>query len=348
MTVRTRVSAARVLAARVSAARGPALRVAAATSVLALGLAACGPGEDGSTGESGTEAPPGAGPVTEVPGVSVAGAPGHPVVVIDTPLPVTDPVAAVVDEGEGRALTAGGPALLDVAAWDGTTGASSSPGEEVPPRLATVSEADVGATLAEILPGVPEGSRVLVAEPVDVEGALTMQVVVVDVLPTVAGGAPAESASGETGSAGSPSAGPESPSAGDDGDGGGTHGPTVGAAVDGAPVVGIPPGDPPTDLESRVVVDGDGETVRPGQELVLQTLTLDWDSGEVLSSTWAEGTPTTAGVGELAEGVRLALLDRRVGSRVLVVVPPGLGDGEHTLVVVVDVLAASGGDDVVR
>ncbi|MGC5617004.1 FKBP-type peptidyl-prolyl cis-trans isomerase [Georgenia sp. Z1491] len=346
-----RASTARVSAAGGPTARGPALRVAAATCALALGLGACGPGEDGSTGESGSEAPSGAGPASEVPGVSVAGAPGHPVVVIDTPLPVTDPVAAVVDEGDGRALTAGGPALLDVAAWDGTTGASSSPGEDVPPRLATVSDADVGATLAEILPGVPEGSRILVAEPVDVEGALTMQVVVVDVLPTVAGGAPAESASGEagsgeTGSAGSPSAGPESPSEGDGGDG--TAGPTVGRGADGAPVVGIPPGDPPTDLDSRVVVEGDGATVRPGQELVLQTLTLDWATGEVFSSTWADGAPTTAGVGELAEGVRLALLDRRVGSRVLVVVPPGLGDGEHTLVVVVDVLAASGGDDVVR
>ncbi|MGC5628065.1 FKBP-type peptidyl-prolyl cis-trans isomerase [Georgenia sp. Z1344] len=342
------------------AARGPVARRAAVLAcAAALGLAACGPDEGGGAREATSDSMSEAA-ATGVEGVSVAGAPGHPVVVIDTPLAVGDPVASVVDPGDGRALTAGGPALLSVAAWDGTTGQSSSREEVVAPRLATVSEADVGATLAEILPGVREGGRVVVAEPVDVEGALTMQVVVVDVLPTVAGGSPSESASGETGSQGagaesptggeSPSGGGESPTdgSGSPTDGGGAPGPTVGTTADGAPVVGIPPGDPPADLQSRVVVEGDGTTVRPGQDLVLQTLTMDWETGEVLSSSWADGSPSTAVVEDLGEGVRLALLDRRVGSRILAVVPPGLGDGEHTLVVVVDVLAASGGDDVVR
>ncbi|MGO1510337.1 MAG: FKBP-type peptidyl-prolyl cis-trans isomerase [Actinomycetaceae bacterium] len=346
-------------AARRGAGRVPRRAGAPLVLGLSLVLAGCGGADGGREAGATTTGPETASEdadadPTEVPGVSVAGAPGSPVVVIDTPLTVTDPLSAVVAEGNGRALTAGGPALLSVSAWDGTTGVSSSGGEAVEAQLLTVDEAEVGATLAETLPGVPEGSRLVLAEPVDVEGVMTMQVVVVDVLPTVARTGTA--AAGESGTddpepgAGEVPSGGESPSAGETPSSGTAPDglPTVGRTGDGAPVVGIPPGDAPTDPVSSVVVPGSGATVRPGQELVLQTLTLDWETGEVMSSTWADGAPTSAVVDELAEGLRLALLDRRVGSRVLAVVPPALGDGEHTLVVVVDVLAATGGTDVVR
>jgi peptidylprolyl isomerase len=124
--------------------------------------------------------------------------------------------------------------------------------------------------------------------------------------------------------------------------------PSIGTGSGGAPVVGIPSGDPPGSLVQRVVIDGGGSSVVPGQTIVMQYLAMNWETGDVVASTWTDGRPSEIAVDELAEGVRLAVLDRSVGSRVLAVVPPGLADGEHTLVVVVDILAATGGDDPVR
>src|SRR5699024_8466987 len=189
---------------------------------------------------------------------------------------------------------------------------------------------------------------VVMAEPVEVEGATTMQVVVVDVLPTEAtpGARTGEESASESSSESSSESASESPSGAEGSTQPGM--PSVGSGPDGAPVIGIPSGDPPTSLVQRVVVAGGGSTVVPGQTIVMQYLAMNWETGEVVASTWADGRPSEVAVDDLAEGVRLAVLDRRVGSRLLAVVPPRLSDGDHTLVVVVDILAAAGGDDPVR
>ena len=73
---------------------------------------------------------------------------------------------------------------------------------------------------------------------------------------------------------------------------------------------------------------------------------MAWESGEPYDSTWAAGkVPRTLKLDETIPGLRDGLLDQTVGSQVLLVIPPAQARGTDTLVLVVDILAVSGGQD---
>lgn len=130
--------------------------------------------------------------------------------------------------------------------------------------------------------------------------------------------------------------------------------PKVGEAAAGkAPVVTMPRGAAPGKLQVRTLVRGDGPAVRKGQLLALQYAGYFWRDGKVFNSSWSEGHPAavTIGTGQVMKGWDRGLVGQRVGSRVLLVVPPSLGYGEKglaqfgikgsdTLVFVVDLLGA--------
>ncbi|WP_161791041.1 MULTISPECIES: FKBP-type peptidyl-prolyl cis-trans isomerase [Actinomadura] len=125
------------------------------------------------------------------------------------------------------------------------------------------------------------------------------------------------------------------------------------AAAGQAPVVTMPRSAPPRKLQVRVLVKGDGPAVRKGQLLALQYAGYFWRDGKVFNSSWSEGHPFGAmiGTGQVMKGWDQGLVGQRVGSRVLLVVPPSLGygskglaqfgiKGNDTLVFVVDLLGA--------
>ena len=76
-----------------------------------------------------------------------------------------------------------------------------------------------------------------------------------------------------------------------------------------------------------------------------------WSTGEVFDASWSKGAPTALVTTEVIEGYRPALEGQRIGSQVLVVIPPAHAYGEgaindddltgETLVFVVDLLAAA-------
>jgi FKBP-type peptidyl-prolyl cis-trans isomerase len=130
--------------------------------------------------------------------------------------------------------------------------------------------------------------------------------------------------------------------------------PSVSAPADGtAPVVKIPKTAPPGTLQATTLIQGTGPRVAKGKLLVAQYEGLIWRSGKVFDSSWQHGTPATfvIGTGKVIPGWDKSLVGQRIGSRVLLVIPPkdGYGargeaqagiKGTDTLVFVVDILGS--------
>jgi FKBP-type peptidyl-prolyl cis-trans isomerase len=111
----------------------------------------------------------------------------------------------------------------------------------------------------------------------------------------------------------------------------------------------------PTKLEVTTLVKGTGAVVKKGDDIAAQYTGSIWRTGQVFQSSWSSGSPftTTIGEGQVITGWDKGLVGQRVGSRVLLIIPPADGygtagqstvgiKGTDTLVFVVDILAAVG------
>lgn len=122
-----------------------------------------------------------------------------------------------------------------------------------------------------------------------------------------------------------------------------------------APTLTIPKSDPPAATSATVLIPGTGPAVAKGQTILVQYQGQIWSSGQVFDSTWAKtGQPTPfsrIGEGGLVPGMDKSLLGQKVGSRLLITIPPADGYGKDgnsqagikgtdTLVFVVDIVAA--------
>lgn len=121
--------------------------------------------------------------------------------------------------------------------------------------------------------------------------------------------------------------------------------PTVSLDESGVPRIDLPDDQPPGELFSAQLIRGTGPQLRPGQGVIAHYVGLEWETGQVIDSTWADGVPREQAIDDLPEGLQLELLDQPVGSRVLIVIPPAQWDGNATAAFVVDILAASGSND---
>jgi FKBP-type peptidyl-prolyl cis-trans isomerase len=130
--------------------------------------------------------------------------------------------------------------------------------------------------------------------------------------------------------------------------------PQVGAAQPGqAATVTIPHAGPPARLEARPLIQGTGAVVRPGELVAMQYTGVFWRNGQVFDSSFKTGQvfTTVIGKGQVIRGWDDGLVGQKVGSRMLLVVPPDWGygpkglkqagiQGNDTLVFVVDILGA--------
>ncbi|MEU0336333.1 FKBP-type peptidyl-prolyl cis-trans isomerase [Streptomyces sp. NPDC006193] len=131
--------------------------------------------------------------------------------------------------------------------------------------------------------------------------------------------------------------------------------PKVGTGTDGrAPEVTVPRTDPPKKLVSRYVLEGDGPEVKADQTVLCQFQGLVWEGGKPFQRTYGSGRLSQFALEQMQQAVKglaQGLTGKKVGSRVLVVVPPELGYGDNppsggvikkgaTLVFTVDILAA--------
>ena len=242
--------------------------------------------------------------------ITVSGRQGStPVVTTTGPVDVASAKLRVEFRGAGREITEDSPVLVSVTAYDGETGENLNPGGAPNLRLGTANEDNLGALLSRILIGSYEGSRLVLARPLAEGGT---EIDVVDVLYTIASGPPAAD----------------------------TSGPLTVSFSEMGPVVTHAAGNPPDGLIVQVLNEGTGPQVQSGDVVVAQYLAGNWGDGQIVASTWATGSPAMVSLEDAMPGIRDALVDQRVGSRLAVTIPAEMATGADTLFVVVDILGA--------
>lgn len=127
--------------------------------------------------------------------------------------------------------------------------------------------------------------------------------------------------------------------------------PKVGTNTDGkAPSIEIPKGDAPAKLVSEYVIEGDGDKVAADSTLLVQYKGVVWESGKEFDSTYGRKQLASFSLQQVVKGWAQGLTGKKVGSRVLISIPPKLGYGDNppagsgiektsTLVFTVDILA---------
>jgi peptidylprolyl isomerase len=222
---------------------------------------------------------------------------------------------SVLTEGDGEKIADGDFVQYALSAFDGDSGerlgdAGYTEGELLPVQLT----ADV--PMGQLIGCATVGSRLSIVFPTTDDAAAQYYVLdVLDVVPTAAWGEEQEPTDGM---------------------------PAVTLADDGQPAIEIPEGDAPADLQVSVLKEGDGIEVEDGDTTLLQYYGVDWSTGESFDSSWKNGATYVPGFVEALKG-------QKVGSQVLVVIPPAQGYGEEgssdhelagkTLVFVIDILA---------
>ncbi|MFD0313876.1 FKBP-type peptidyl-prolyl cis-trans isomerase [Streptomyces flavalbus] len=127
--------------------------------------------------------------------------------------------------------------------------------------------------------------------------------------------------------------------------------PKVGTNKDGkAPSIEVPDAEAPKDLVANYVIEGDGPEVGAEDSVLVQYKGVLWDGGKEFDSTYGRKALTSFSLQQVVKGWAQGLTGKKVGSRVLIVIPPKLGYGDQppsgsgikkdsTLVFSVDILA---------
>ncbi|GGY10044.1 FKBP-type peptidyl-prolyl cis-trans isomerase [Streptomyces djakartensis] len=127
--------------------------------------------------------------------------------------------------------------------------------------------------------------------------------------------------------------------------------PKVGTNTDGkAPSIEVPKASAPKKLVAEYVLEGDGEKVAAEDSVLVQYKGVLWDGGKEFDSSYANKQLVSFSLQQVVKGWAQGLTGKKVGSRVLIVIPPKLGYGDNppqgsgikkdsTLVFSVDILA---------
>ena len=260
-----------------------------------------------------------------------------------TPIVGKKTEATVLTAGDGDRLAPGALGVVQVTIYDGTTGevliSSDYAGsgvlsyarEEVPAFGAVVQCATIGSRVAAVGSAADLIGDDAVAQyqlPVEADDEV---VLVADLLQTYLGKADGAEQPARAGF------------------------PSIVLAPDGRPGFTFPGGSTaPATFESAVLKAGDGTKVKEGDGVVMNYTAVEWGATTVAETTW-DGSPTvklaaslTESESGMIEGLKKAIVGQKVGSQLVVVVPPELGYASGsapagvtegaTLVYVVDIL----------
>ncbi|UCR90125.1 FKBP-type peptidyl-prolyl cis-trans isomerase [Mycetocola spongiae] len=128
--------------------------------------------------------------------------------------------------------------------------------------------------------------------------------------------------------------------------------PTVSFNGEQVPTISLPDTNPPSKLTFEELEAGDGELVQSGDQVTVNYMGMNWRTGLVFDDSYKRGQPATFGSTQVIEGFSKALVDHKVGSKTLVVIPPAEGYGANgnaqadikgtdTLVFYVEILATT-------
>lgn len=253
-------------------------------------------------------------PVDETPWIDriqVSGAVGRiPTLVITEPVSVASSKIKDIEIGTGREITADSPLIIAISSFDGATGQILDPEGRGRIEIGLANEKDFQKTMLDGLIGKPEGSRVLFVRPVSVDGEKQTEINVVDILHSAASGEAVE----------------------DNGK------PLTVTMTDTGPNIKHASKEAPSELTIQTLVKGDGQQVRPEDNVLAQYVSASWGTEVVHESTWWTGIPQVINLKTAMPGIRHALVDQRVGTRIAVTIPPELASGDSTLMMVIDII----------
>ncbi|MDU0967876.1 MAG: hypothetical protein E7A62_01040 [Actinomycetaceae bacterium] len=235
-----------------------------------------------------------------------------PVLDLPAPLPLTFPKTQVVTRGKGASLEENDPVLLRLTVFDGKTGKLLSSGDAPHYLAGRVNAETLTPDIEAAVLGQKVGSRLALRRPVSRSGEQAMEIDVIDVLPTEATGKPTK-----------PDDNP----------------PVTIDESDDSPTLGTLAEEPPKSAYLKVLRTGSGAQVQDGTSVIANFAVWRWHDKSQSSNTWEGKGPQVIDLAGAMTGLREQLSDQRVGSRVVIVLPPELAQGDDTLVVVVDILA---------
>jgi hypothetical protein len=260
-----------------------------------------------------------------------------PTATFPSPLTVTKAQVKVINPSEGQQVLPGGAYSAELALFSGETGeplgSTSFNGSDT--QSDTLSKTSGLSFLNSVLQCARSGSRIVGVIPnkelvnasgQSLTGGSTSETLVVVADITSASLARAD---------GAPQSSPDGF-------------PKVVLDPKGVPGITVPKTAPPTELKVAVLKSGTGAEVTSNSNVFVNYTGVLWDTGAVFDSSWTKGAVATFNVAEVVPGFSQALIGQKVGSQIVVVIPPDLAYGatgagssvppNATLVFVVDIL----------
>jgi peptidylprolyl isomerase len=126
--------------------------------------------------------------------------------------------------------------------------------------------------------------------------------------------------------------------------------PTVTTNQGEAPTIGAPSGNPPTTLEIKDIIVGNGAEALSTSTMTVHYTLMTWSNGQLIESSWNGGSPATFPLANVIVGWQQGIPGMKVGGRRLLVIPPDLGYGaqgggpigpNETLIFVVDAIGVA-------
>lgn len=116
------------------------------------------------------------------------------------------------------------------------------------------------------------------------------------------------------------------------------------------PTVKVPKGSPPQELVIKDLEEGSGPEAKPGDEVTVHYVGVNYKTGEQFDASWDRGEPFTFMLGEglVVEGWEKGIPGMKPGGRRELIIPPDMGYGYSriegippgsTLVFVVDLIS---------
>jgi peptidylprolyl isomerase len=103
--------------------------------------------------------------------------------------------------------------------------------------------------------------------------------------------------------------------------------PEISYAMSGEPTVTVDTENVTRDFQMARVIDGDGQEVFAGATVIVHYQGVNMNTGKVFDSSWERGEPSPFPTSGVVPGFRDGLVGQKVGSRVLIIIPPALGYG---------------------
>lgn len=212
--------------------------------------------------------------------------------------------------GSGREITKDQQVLMRATKFT-ASGYEWSQVADLPTIVSGVANSKSVGKLADVVVGKKEGSRLAIIQPTDGHVSIT----IVDILPTRIAGTQQTQITDPLI-------------------------PQITSNDDGVPVPSAISGEIGNVKVAPIIV-GKGAQITDG-DIVYANYVLAKADGSVIESTFTNGNPPAyIAVEDVFPGLHAGLVDQRVGSRVVIVVPSAQAQGEGDVIIVVDILAVA-------